>query len=184
MASVAPVLGINVFDSVTPTIPVNIPCGSQMSYYSRWPYFSNFIESEGFSFSAQSADSVMGTVTVLTAPTCQSPQAVVNATANAGFRFDHWSDGNTDNPRSLTLTSDTTIVAYFVANGTQGIDDVEGSDIKISVLDGHISVEGIADEEVRVYDIAGRMVPNRSLPFGVFMVKVGNLPAKKVAVVR
>lgn len=84
-----------------------------MSYYSRWSYFSHFIEDSGFSFSAQSADSLMGNVEIMTAPTCQVPQAVVNATANEGYRFDHWNDGSVVNPRSLTLTSDTALVAYF-----------------------------------------------------------------------
>lgn len=113
-ASVAPaVASNNAFSNVPSTIDVYIPCGSQMSYSSRWSYFSHFIEESGFSFSAQSADSLMGNVEIMTAPTCQVPQAVVNATANEGYRFDHWNDGSVVNPRSLTLTSDTALVAYF-----------------------------------------------------------------------
>ncbi len=136
-------------------------------------------------FSAMSDDESMGTVQILTEPSCTNPNAVLYAVPVDGYRFDHWSTGSTDNPYTFTVTSDTTIIAYFVSNGgTQGIGDVEGSDIKISVLDGHICVEGVADEYVRVYDIAGRMVPNRSLPLGVYMVKVGALPARKVVVVR
>ncbi|MCR4659450.1 MAG: leucine-rich repeat domain-containing protein [Bacteroidales bacterium] len=117
LASVAPQLRDNAFRGVDDTIPVNIPCGSQTSYQSR---------------------------------------------------FSGW----------------TWFFCNFIENCTQGIGDVEGNDILINVLDGRIRVEGIADEEVRVYDIAGRMVPNRSLPLGVYMVKVGNHPARKVVVVR
>lgn len=87
-----------------------------MSYYSRWPYFSGFTEGASFSFSAQSANGLTGTVVTLTAPTCHSPQAVCNAIANTGYQFDYWSDGNTENPRVITLTSDSSIIAYFSAS--------------------------------------------------------------------
>ncbi|MBQ0088610.1 MAG: hypothetical protein KBT27_04685, partial [Prevotellaceae bacterium] len=73
-----------------------------MSYYSRWSYFSNFVEGQGYTFSAQSNDNNMGSVTVLTQPICSSPQAVVNAVANDGYRFDHWSNGVTTNPYTFT----------------------------------------------------------------------------------
>lgn len=84
-----------------------------MSYYSRWSYFSNFIESEGFSINAVSADETMGQVNVLQEPTCQTPTASVYAAAFNGYRFDHWNDGVIDNPRTLLLNSDTVLVAYF-----------------------------------------------------------------------
>ncbi|MBR0170290.1 MAG: leucine-rich repeat domain-containing protein [Bacteroidales bacterium] len=108
----------------------------------------------------------------------------LHAIANNGYRFDHWSTGSTDNPYTLTVTNDTTIIAYFVPNGTQGIGEVCEENIRISVFNGRVCVEGITNEEVRVYDITGRMVQNRALPSGVYIVKVGTLPAQKVVVMR
>ena len=105
------------YEAVPSTIPAYIPCGSLASYMSRWSYFSNFIEDEAFTFSAVSADNNMGTVQIFTMPTCTSPQAVIYASANSGYRFDHWSDNNTSNPRSLTVTEDTELLAYFVPDG-------------------------------------------------------------------
>lgn len=35
------------------------------------------------------------------------------ATAQEHYHLDHWSDGNTDNPRVLTVSSDSNLVAYF-----------------------------------------------------------------------
>ena len=112
--------------------------------------------------------------------------ATITAYPADGYHFDHWSTGSTDNPYTLTVTSDTTITAYFVSNGggTDGIGEVGTDDIRISVSDGCIFVEGITNEEVQVYDITGRMVQNRSLPSGVYIVKVGTLPAQKVVVMR
>ncbi|MCQ2281993.1 MAG: hypothetical protein MJZ99_05155 [Bacteroidales bacterium] len=55
----------------------------------------------------------MGYVVVLTQPTCTAPQAVVNAVAIPGYRFDHWSNGSTANPYSFNLSQNTSLVAYF-----------------------------------------------------------------------
>ena len=171
------------FDGVPSNIPVYIPCGRLAYYVSQIPYFTNYIE-QLYAFSAASADESRGTVQVLTEPSCTNPNAVLNAVPANGYRFDHWSTGSTDNPYILTITSDTTIICYFVANGTQGIGEVGEDDIHISVSNGHINVEGVVDEEVRVYDITGRMVQNYSLPSGVYIVKIGTLPEQKVVVMR
>ena len=42
----------------------------------------------------------------------------------------------------------------------------------------------IKEESVRVFDMVGRPVSNHNLPNGVYMVKVGTLPARKVVVIR
>ncbi len=175
-----------VFDGVPSYIPVYIPCGSLDSYsYSNWNYFSNLVQEEGFTFTATSADEQQGTVQILTMPTCTSPQAVVYASANSGYHFDHWSDNSTANPYSLTVTEDLNLVAYFATDGggTDGIDDIDAAGIRIYSEAGRIVVEGTTDE-VNIYDMTGRSVRNDNLPSGVYMVKVGNLPARKVVVMR
>ena len=40
----------------------------------------------------------------------------VTATPNYGYHFVQWSDGNTDNPRTISLTADSTITAEFAPN--------------------------------------------------------------------
>jgi hypothetical protein len=94
-------------------IPVNIPCGREASYRSRWSYFSNIIEGAGFVLNVTTADSSKGAVTILTQPTCHVPTAVFYAVANSDYRFDHWSDGDTNCLRTIALTSDSSIVGYF-----------------------------------------------------------------------
>jgi hypothetical protein len=39
--------------------------------------------------------------------------AVIGAIPNIGYRFTEWNDGNTDNPRSITVTQDTAFMAIF-----------------------------------------------------------------------
>ncbi len=46
----------------------------------------------------------------------EGTQVVITATPYEGYRFVSWNDGNTENPRSITVTSDSTFVANFTAN--------------------------------------------------------------------
>ena len=66
----------------------------------------------------------------------------LTASANYGYHFAQWSDGNTDNPRTLTLTSDTILIAEFAPNkytiSTQCNDTERGTtsgDITAAYLD-------------------------------------------------
>ena len=43
----------------------------------------------------------------------EGTEITVTATPDEGYQFTQWSDGNTDNPRTLVLTQDTSLVAYF-----------------------------------------------------------------------
>ena len=52
----------------------------------------------------------------------------VRATPKTGFAFDKWSDGSTQNPRTVKLTSDLTITASFKTATTGGGDQGSGGD--------------------------------------------------------
>jgi YD repeat-containing protein len=43
----------------------------------------------------------------------------LNAIANSGYKFSHWSDGDTSNPRSMTVTKNITLTALFEADESQ-----------------------------------------------------------------
>ncbi|MBR0176244.1 MAG: choice-of-anchor J domain-containing protein [Bacteroidales bacterium] len=40
----------------------------------------------------------------------------LKANANKGYTFDHWNDGNTENPRTFTLNNNMSFTAYFTAD--------------------------------------------------------------------
>ncbi len=42
--------------------------------------------------------------------------ATLQADPNYGYHFDHWQDGITDNPRSITVSQNATYTAYFIKN--------------------------------------------------------------------
>ena len=112
------------------------------SYLLNWSYyFNNFNDTIPPTLTAISDDEAAGTVSILTQPTCDNPNAVVSATANDSYRFDHWSDGSTDNPYTLTVTQTTSVIkAYFVS--TNGIGDVDGIGAKVIAANGQIVVDG------------------------------------------
>ena len=75
------------------------------------------------------------------------------------------------------------------------IDEVEADGVRITSQRGSIVVEGAEGREVRVYDMLGREVCGKrkvesgkssfTVPVaGIYMVRVGDLPARKVAVLR
>lgn len=43
---------------------------------------------------------------------------IISAVASRGYKFSHWNDGDTNNPRNILLTQDTVFTAYFQALDT------------------------------------------------------------------
>ena len=60
-------------------------------------------------------NAVMGSVSG-TASVREGRTTEISATANEGYHFTQWNDGNTDNPRTVTVTADTTFTASFAPN--------------------------------------------------------------------
>ena len=64
-------------------------------------------------YSISASDETRGMVTITQEPTCADRTLAFRADAAEGYEFARWSDGNTDNPRSLTLTQDIVLTAVF-----------------------------------------------------------------------
>ena len=154
-------------------------------------YFTQTTPQPWYNFVVVSEDTNKGTVQIVTQPTQANPQAIIVALPNTGYTFTRWSDGNTQNPRTLTVTQDTILIAFFTSN--QGIAETENDNISIRTANGHILLEGVGIERVYVSDVLGRVIYNATVNeraeiavrnCGVYFVKVGNRPAQKVVVVR
>ena len=149
-----------------------------------------------YDFSATSSNPARGTVTIVTEPTCDYREAQVQANAYHGYHFDHWSDGNTDNPRYIVVMQDTTIIAYFYSdNGEdEGIEETEEEKVKLYQRNGQIVVEGAEGNPVYLYDVVGRLIATRretvqevllDVPAsGAYLVKIGDAPARRIVVRR
>ena len=76
--------------------------------------------------------------------------ATLTAVPNEGYVFSHWSDGNTENPRTITVTEDATYTAIFVAeNITEDhfafVSHQNGSTIGLAALATHQTLEYSTD---------------------------------------
>jgi len=113
-ATEPPLLGSNAFSGVSKTIPVYVPKGSKALYEtaSIWSEFTNIKEMEVYNFNVGVVDKTQGIAEVITTPS-MSRNAYFKATAFSDYEFTHWSDGNTNNPRSIKVTKDSTLFANF-----------------------------------------------------------------------
>ncbi|MGM9838417.1 MAG: leucine-rich repeat protein [Paludibacteraceae bacterium] len=107
--------GDSVFYNISGDVSVHVPCGSLEAYQTAdlWSEFTDIQEHIAYTLTVQSSNETMGTARIDSPATCDAP-ATVSATAAKNYHFVQWSDGNTDNPRTITLTQDTTLTAVFV----------------------------------------------------------------------
>ena len=109
-----PTVGKYAFDGVSKSIPVYVPCGCVKAYKAKsgWNVFTNIQEPLAeYSIEVNVNDTIMGTAKVNYNTFCEGNQ--ISATQNLGYHFVQWSDGVTDNPRTLELTQDTILIAEF-----------------------------------------------------------------------
>ena len=115
-AIVPPSIGNIAFDNRTlTTATLRVPCGSRNTYTaSAWGnYFSVIEEDYVYNVSITANDDSMGEVTFDL--DCNNNQASITATANDGYRFVQWSDGNANTNRIVVITQDTALIAQFEA---------------------------------------------------------------------
>ena len=121
----------------------------------------------------------------------------LQAVAHDGYHFDHWDGVHTGADTTLgetvtiVLTEPATdIQCYFAENVS--IDDVAEDNTIIYTKHNNIVVSGAEQQTIRVFDVVGRLVAQRSnaaveetIPMpatGVYLVKVGDRPARRVVV--
>ena len=113
LASIPPSIGNNSFQNISATCTLTVPCSSLEAYTtSDWnTYFATRISEDlSFELSVSANDETYGRV-AFEAQSCEV--ATITATPNEGYEFTGWSDGNTENPRTVTITSDTAFMAIF-----------------------------------------------------------------------
>lgn len=106
-----------------------------------------------------------------------------------GGRFVTWDDGNTDNPRQVTVTGNLTLRAMFEQVGVKAVE----AEAWTAVADGRrLTVNCRAGEPLRLYDVQGRCLLSQTarsghtvllLPSaGVYLVQVGGGAARRIVV--
>ena len=114
LAVTPPSIDNTLFYNVPTTCTLTVPCGSIGAYAgSDWnEYFAGRISEEFvFEFTAAANDATFGSVAVSTGESCN--EKIMTATPESCYRFVAWNDGNTNNPRTIRVTQDTTLTANF-----------------------------------------------------------------------
>lgn len=104
----------------------------------------------------------------------------ITATAYSGYHFVRWNDGNTANPRTITVTANVTYTAFFEADQQQGIDEVQNSEFEIYPNPASTSVtlalegfEGVV--YVDVVDMNGCVIANHEIRSSSFVIDVADM---------
>ena len=111
--------------------------------------------------------------------------AYLTAFPHNGYEFDKWSDGATDNPRTVIVNSDLTLAAFFKGTGV-GEDGLTPMTLYPNPTKGSIRISGIeANSTVEIYNSLGQLVrtvnagPDQEigvsdLASGLYLVRCGN----------
>ena len=120
-----PVLGSSALNNCTSLSAIYVPCGTLDAYKQSWSSYADIIKYHPLEYI------IIGNVNIaaagiITLPPTICDDTIVIATPNYGYHFVQWSDGLTDNPRTIELTQDTTIEAIFdyLREGKCGKDSV------------------------------------------------------------
>ncbi|MEE0917296.1 MAG: leucine-rich repeat domain-containing protein, partial [Bacteroidales bacterium] len=145
LATIPPTLADNTVFPYPNIASLTVPCGTLEAYSSATSFWNMFfmgrISEDGYNVVATANDNVFGSVAV--ANDCST--ATLTATANEGYVFLSWNDGNTENPRLVSLTSDTSFVANFIVSTVN-------TDISATICQGQTYTEnGFNVSEAGVY---------------------------------
>ena len=107
------------------------------------------------------------------------------AIPKSGYSFVRWSDGNTDNPRTITVTQDTALTAYF-SDGRTAVDGTSVSGGVYVTKDGILHIEGHDGEDMSLFTADGALLYEgkvRDYPLpqpGVYLLRIGGETVKVV----
>ena len=115
----------------------------------------------------------------------------IRANPYAGYEFVYWQDGNTDNPRNITVIGNMTYVANFQSE--VGIHDNDLSSIIVYSHTNQIVICHAEGESIEIYDMLGKRIAydaentqeTRLFTIsakGTYLVRVGDSYFKKVIV--
>ena len=116
---------------------------------------------------------------IISTPTTPTLSSGVTVSSGEGiFEEKCYLDANVSGGNTVSLTN------YGNSGGNNSLEDLENPNITIIVLNDEILVEGCENCEVNIFDIEGRKVSNKGLNSGVYFVKAGNNPTKKIVIIK
>lgn len=111
LGTIPPTISNSTFNS---DAAIRVPCGAIDSYLSASSWSSHSDHINGLSYNVILSATECGSAKI-TSSDCSSDMVTIEATPASAYKFVRWSDGNTDNPRTMTVTSDINLTAEFTA---------------------------------------------------------------------
>ena len=163
---------------------LTVPCGTLEAYSSATSFWNMFfmgrISEDGYEVVANVNNDAFGSVAIEN--NCST--ATLTATANEGYVFLSWNDGNTENPRVVSLTSDTAFTAIFALIDESSLLETEIEEISFfpNPTKSEITFSQ-AIEKVEVIDLIGKAILTftnaktiniESLPAGTYYLRLTN----------
>ncbi|MDD3281735.1 MAG: leucine-rich repeat protein [Bacteroidales bacterium] len=185
-------------------IKLYVPCGSENYYQNdtEWTKFSEIIGGNmDYAIKVSTNNDSYG-IAWASPPDCITSQSVLKASPKYGYTFEQWSDGNSDNPRTVIVSSDTSFTAIFKYKVSIEEKDIDNN---LNLYPNPSSNQFTLDngqelmKEVFLYDVIGRKVKHlpvnapsttvdvSDLPNGIYVVKISTASGvlvRKVQVVR
>ncbi len=93
---------------------IRVPCGAVDSYLSASSWSSYSDQINGLSYNVTLSATEGGSAKI-TSSDCSSNMMTIEATPASAYKFVRWSDGDTENPRTMTVTRDINLTAEFTA---------------------------------------------------------------------
>ena len=156
-AMMPPQIWVTTFDDYAMTLYVPAGCKSKYAEAEYWNNFTDIRETGVvlYTVTANATDETMGYVTG-GGEYPQGSTATLVAIPFGQNYFVRWNDGNTDNPRTITVTGDMTFTAEFAPAGS-AVETLENGERGIYATGRTLHVEN-GGESYRVYTAAGRLV--------------------------
>ena len=184
LATTPPTLADNTVFPYPNIATLNVPCGTLEAYSSATSFWNMFfagrISESGYNVEVIVNNDAWGSVAVES--DCST--GTLTATANEGYRFVIWNDGNTENPRVVSLTSDTAFTAIFALIDESSLLEAEVESISFfpNPTKSEITLSQ-AIEKVEVIDLTGKAILTftnaktiniESLPAGAYYLRLTN----------
>ena len=157
--------------------------GVNITLYAQWT-------ANSYTVTLALADGCEGMGEVAIAPAAEGnryeygTQVTLTATANEGYKFVQWSDGDTNATRTITITGDLTLTATFETLNQSALHTPETGAWKAIGTDGMLRITG-TEAEMAVYDVRGALVYRGTartlhVTAGAYIVRIGNEVQKAV----
>lgn len=113
----------------------------------------------------------------------EGTEVELEAFANEGYMFTRWSDGVTENPRTITVTCDATYTAVF--DNIEGINESYKNTLSVypNPANDMIRIKNGSDDAVEIYNATGQLMMSvetnngnisvSGLPAGLYLLKQG-----------